>query len=646
MNKEKLVAPVMAGVLTVTGCGSAFASSPIDKESINGGDKSVVLKDESLSINNRYDNEFKRLGISTSLIADASPITTNEIKEQIKSTDKKIIIQIDNPYYLVSGENEALKSDTCPVILNGRTMVPLRLIGESLGADVNWDGKTNSVTLKKDKKEIKVQIGNNLMKINDSTNTKEITLDAPPVVDKNGRTLVPVRAIAEGFGEKVLWDGNTNTVFIGYTEEEKNNYLNSITKTEISSDLIDLNSSIRASKFMAGGEFTNSVDDAPFAIKDKQSGAVVVFSEKDFLNTDGKISPIERSKYSAEELRQLYINKSVVSKIKDKLKSNDCVYVLNSEAYVFNDENLPIVRLGKVSEKNVGIKKYDQYGNPTTVKNTRECNACYSKTVWYKDGIYESDGTRLTHKLNTQTGQFNELTDFIMLGTQEQRMSYILSTAYYGLSKGKDGKDHANIFNLNLNEISQYINTGSDVGLTSFQVIKSQQESFVIMTGGSCGLNELYVKSIRAAVKRFDEIDPNIMKEIVEKNGLQIVSFDIESSPLFSGSTKSFALLWTSPVGKIISINQNSGTQHLSECPIDRLAGILATGIMEYLWVESRGLYALDNLEKEGFSHDSIELYKATWLLEQINKYQSKLTTIEYRTMVQDAKNDIEIYSK
>lgn len=643
--KKEIAAAGMVGVLTFTGVGSAFAASP-DTDSITGGDKNVVLKDENLSINNRYDNEFKRLGISTSLIADASPITTNEIKEPIKSTDKKIIIQIDNPYYLVSGENEALKSDTCPVILNGRTMVPLRLIGESLGADVNWDGKTNSVTLKKDKKEIKVQIGNNLMKINDNTNTKEITLDAPPVVDKNGRTLVPVRAIAEGFGEKVLWDGKTNSVFIGYTEEEKNNLLIGTPETEISADVLDLNSSIRASKFMAGGEFINGAEDAPFAIKDKQSGAVVVFSDQDFLNIDGTLSLIERSKYSAEELRQLYVDKSIVNKIKGKLKTNDCVYILNSEAYVFNDENLPIVRLGKVSEKNVGIKKYDQYGNPTTVKNTRECNSCYSKTVWYKDGIYESDGTRLTHKLNTQTGQFNELPDFIMLGSQEQRMSYILSTAYYGLSRGKDGKDHANIFNLNLNEINQYINTGSDVGLTSFQVIKSQQESFVIMTGGSCGLNELYVKSIRTAVKRFDEIDPNIMKELVEKNGLQIVSFDIESSPLFTGSTKSFALLWTSPVGKIISINQNSGTQHLSECSIDRLAGILATGIMEYLWVESRGLYALDNLEKEGFSHDSIELYKATWLLEQINKYQSKLTTIEYRTMVQDTKNDIEIYSK
>ena len=54
-------------------------------------------------------------------------------------------------------------------------MVPLRLIGESLGADVNWNGETKSVTLKKDKKEIKVQIGNNLMKINDDNNIKEVT---------------------------------------------------------------------------------------------------------------------------------------------------------------------------------------------------------------------------------------------------------------------------------------------------------------------------------------------------------------------------------------------------------------------------------------------------------------------------------------
>ena len=43
MNKEKIVAPVMAGIITLTGCGSAAAASP-NSESVGGGDKRVNFK--------------------------------------------------------------------------------------------------------------------------------------------------------------------------------------------------------------------------------------------------------------------------------------------------------------------------------------------------------------------------------------------------------------------------------------------------------------------------------------------------------------------------------------------------------------------------------------------------------------------------
>ncbi|AIS51709.1 copper amine oxidase family protein [Thermoanaerobacter kivui] len=46
-----------------------------------------------------------------------------------------------------------------------------------------------------------------------SVNKKEIKFDTPPVI-KEGRTLIPVRAIMNGFGAKVDWDEETNTVTI------------------------------------------------------------------------------------------------------------------------------------------------------------------------------------------------------------------------------------------------------------------------------------------------------------------------------------------------------------------------------------------------------------------------------------------------
>jgi hypothetical protein len=44
---------------------------------------------------------------------------------------------------------EKVRLETPPCIINGRTMVPLRFIGETFGAKVDWDGATQTITLTK-----------------------------------------------------------------------------------------------------------------------------------------------------------------------------------------------------------------------------------------------------------------------------------------------------------------------------------------------------------------------------------------------------------------------------------------------------------------------------------------------------------------
>lgn len=108
---------------------------------------------------------------------------------------------------------KALDFDVAPQIINDRTMVPMRKIFESMGAAVDWNQDTRTVTSTKGDKTITMTIDNPEMKVNDDT----VALDsAPTIVDD--RTLVPVRAIAEAFGSKVDWDGDTKTVTI--TDED------------------------------------------------------------------------------------------------------------------------------------------------------------------------------------------------------------------------------------------------------------------------------------------------------------------------------------------------------------------------------------------------------------------------------------------
>jgi len=115
----------------------------------------------------------------------------------------------------IIADGAPVTSDVAPRIINDRTMVPMRAIFEALGADVYWEDSTKTVTGVKNNKTVVLQVGNSVM-IN---NGAETVLDTPPVIAE-GRTLVPVRAIAEGLNARVSWNGETRTVYI-YTTDGK-----------------------------------------------------------------------------------------------------------------------------------------------------------------------------------------------------------------------------------------------------------------------------------------------------------------------------------------------------------------------------------------------------------------------------------------
>jgi competence protein ComEC len=105
-------------------------------------------------------------------------------------------------------DDKTLTFDVPPTIENDRTLVPLRAIFEALGANVQWDGVTQTVTATKDDIEIKLIIGGQAYK-----NGAPVTLDVPAKII-NDRTMVPLRFVSEAFGCQVAWDGSTQTITI------------------------------------------------------------------------------------------------------------------------------------------------------------------------------------------------------------------------------------------------------------------------------------------------------------------------------------------------------------------------------------------------------------------------------------------------
>jgi len=109
-------------------------------------------------------------------------------------------------------DGRLIASEVPPIIVGGRTLVPMRVVFETLGALVTWDENTRTVTGHKAGNVIVLTIGNPTATVNGSP----VRLDQAPRITA-GRTLVPLRFVAETLGALVEWDESKALVKITST---------------------------------------------------------------------------------------------------------------------------------------------------------------------------------------------------------------------------------------------------------------------------------------------------------------------------------------------------------------------------------------------------------------------------------------------
>ncbi|MBA1336576.1 MAG: hypothetical protein HPY66_3011 [Firmicutes bacterium] len=113
-----------------------------------------------------------------------------------------IVLTIGSMESRVNGK--PLSLDVPPSIIDDRTMVPARFVAESMGADVEWNGKTSTVRITLGEKVLNLVIGQR---------DEAAGLDVPARIVE-GRTMVPVRYISEALGASVNWLPETRSVEI------------------------------------------------------------------------------------------------------------------------------------------------------------------------------------------------------------------------------------------------------------------------------------------------------------------------------------------------------------------------------------------------------------------------------------------------
>ena len=151
-------------------------------------------------------------GLEAILIAEASEIIT-------------LFLQIGSKELIVEkgGERMAIVLDAVPEIPAGtsRTFLPIRPVVEALGGKILWFGDDRRVEIQSGDREIVLWIDNPIAHVNgvetpiDAANSVVRPYVAPP-----GRTMLPLRFIAEALGAKVLWDENLRQVTIIYPKSE------------------------------------------------------------------------------------------------------------------------------------------------------------------------------------------------------------------------------------------------------------------------------------------------------------------------------------------------------------------------------------------------------------------------------------------
>ncbi len=122
-----------------------------------------------------------------------------------------ILMTLDDPYMSVNGVREEIDPGrgTTPLILNSRTMVPIRAIVEAMGGTVGWNDSTRKITLNHKNQAVVMTLNEKSITVNGSSKSIDV---APTVI--NARTMVPIRFAAENLGCDVDWINSTRQIVI------------------------------------------------------------------------------------------------------------------------------------------------------------------------------------------------------------------------------------------------------------------------------------------------------------------------------------------------------------------------------------------------------------------------------------------------
>jgi hypothetical protein len=177
------------------------AKGNTDKDEFTGStalDTLYIAPDKGVPSDDSKDNKYSEKSVGEVTIANCvTPAEGAGVAE----------FKIGSNVYYAGGVAKVM--DVAPYIKGDRTYVPMRYLGEMLGAEVVWDDAARTVTLTKGDTTVVFTIGSTSYTVNGEAKTADV---APEIT--NDRTMLPARFVAEAFGAVVGWDAVSQTVVV------------------------------------------------------------------------------------------------------------------------------------------------------------------------------------------------------------------------------------------------------------------------------------------------------------------------------------------------------------------------------------------------------------------------------------------------
>lgn len=142
---------------------------------------------------------MKKKGFITLLLGMSLTLLTAPVMAQ------NIILQING---------QTIQPAVAPILAEGTTLVPIRVVSENLGATVDWNNDERSITINKDDQTIRLVLDQTEVTVNGQTIE---AATAPCAI--NGTTMVPIRLISQNLNCAVEWDSATQTIKIASNDE-------------------------------------------------------------------------------------------------------------------------------------------------------------------------------------------------------------------------------------------------------------------------------------------------------------------------------------------------------------------------------------------------------------------------------------------